>query len=66
MQEQLLLSKRDGVLEVTFNRPDKYNAISNTMLDGLRNGACLALGSSSPATARRGQPTLAVSVGGGD
>jgi enoyl-CoA hydratase/carnithine racemase len=32
-----VFSERDGVLEVTLNRPDKYNSISNTMLDGLRS-----------------------------
>jgi enoyl-CoA hydratase/carnithine racemase len=34
-EPQLLKSERDGVLEVVFNRPDKYNAITNEMADGL-------------------------------
>jgi enoyl-CoA hydratase/carnithine racemase len=36
MEEQLLLAERDGVFEVTLNRPEKYNAISDGMLEGLR------------------------------
>jgi enoyl-CoA hydratase len=36
VENPLLLSEHDGVLEVTFNRPQKYNAISDDMLDGLR------------------------------
>jgi len=36
MQEQLLLAEHEGVFEVTFNRPEKYNAISDGMLEGLR------------------------------
>jgi len=36
MQEQLLLAEHEGVFEVTFNRPDKYNAMSDGMLEGLR------------------------------
>jgi enoyl-CoA hydratase/carnithine racemase len=36
MSDQLLLAERDGVFEVTLNRPEKYNAISDGMLEGLR------------------------------
>jgi enoyl-CoA hydratase/carnithine racemase len=36
MNDQLLLAERDGVFEVTLNRPEKYNAISDGMLEGLR------------------------------
>ena len=36
MPEHLLMSERDGIFEVTFNRPEKYNAISDSMLEGLR------------------------------
>lgn len=32
----ILISENDGVLHVTFDRPEKYNAISMEMLDGLR------------------------------
>jgi enoyl-CoA hydratase len=44
VEQHLLQSERDGVLEVTLNRPDKYNAISDAMLDGLR-GAIDTFGS---------------------
>jgi enoyl-CoA hydratase len=37
VEEHLLSSERDGILEVTFNRPQKYNAISDDMLEGLRD-----------------------------
>ena len=37
MQEQLLIREHENVIEVTFNRPEKYNAISDTMLEGLRS-----------------------------
>jgi enoyl-CoA hydratase/carnithine racemase len=36
MAEHLLMSERDGIFEVTLNRPEKYNAISDSMLEGLR------------------------------
>ncbi len=36
VQDQLLIREQENVLEVTFNRPEKYNAISDGMLDGLR------------------------------
>jgi enoyl-CoA hydratase/carnithine racemase len=36
VEPQLLIREHDTVLEVTFNRPEKYNAISDAMLDGLR------------------------------
>jgi enoyl-CoA hydratase len=36
MTDHLLTSESAGILEVTFNRPDKLNAISDQMLDGLR------------------------------
>jgi enoyl-CoA hydratase/carnithine racemase len=36
MAEQLLTREHDGVFEVTFNRPEKYNAISDGMLEALR------------------------------
>jgi enoyl-CoA hydratase/carnithine racemase len=35
MDDHLLVTERDGILEVTFNRPDKLNAISDAMLGGL-------------------------------
>lgn len=34
-EPHLLKSERRGVLEVILNRPDKYNAITNEMADGL-------------------------------
>ena len=37
MNEQLLIEKHGSVLQVTLNRPDKYNAISDGMLDRLRH-----------------------------
>jgi enoyl-CoA hydratase len=36
MNENLLVAERAGVLEVTLNRPEKRNAISDGMLDALR------------------------------
>ncbi len=36
MQDPLLIREQENVLEVTFNRPEKYNAISDGMLEGLR------------------------------
>jgi enoyl-CoA hydratase len=36
VEDQLLLNEREDILEVTFNRPEKFNAISDTMLEGLR------------------------------
>jgi enoyl-CoA hydratase len=39
--EQLLVTERQGILEVIFNRPEKYNAISDAMWDGLRKAAYL-------------------------
>tara|TARA_R110001599_G_scaffold353231_1_gene591074 strand:- start:162896 stop:163660 length:765 start_codon:yes stop_codon:yes gene_type:complete len=37
MTEQLLVEKRDGVLVVTFNRPNKKNAITIAMWEALRD-----------------------------
>ena len=34
-EPQLLKSDRDGILEVVLNRPEKYNAITNEIADGL-------------------------------
>lgn len=34
--EQLQVGERDGIFEVVLNRPEKYNAISDGMLDRLR------------------------------
>jgi len=36
MTEKLSLLEADGLLEVRFNRPEKHNAISDEMWDGLR------------------------------
>ena len=36
MSENLLVTEREGILQVTLNRPEKLNAISDAMLDGLR------------------------------
>ncbi|WP_340268057.1 enoyl-CoA hydratase/isomerase family protein [Sphingobium mellinum] len=33
---EIIISENQGVIHVTFNRPEKYNAISMEMLDGLR------------------------------
>lgn len=33
---QIILSEQDGVLQVALNRPEKYNAISAEMLEGLK------------------------------
>jgi enoyl-CoA hydratase len=41
MTEQLMMSERERVLEVTLNRPEKYNAISDDMWDGLREAVSL-------------------------
>lgn len=38
MSEPLLLIEQDGILEVVFNRPEKFNAISPAMSKGLREG----------------------------
>ena len=37
MSELILTENRDGVLVVTFNRPEKKNAINNEMWAGLRD-----------------------------
>lgn len=37
MSEQIKLREEDGVLEITFARPDKKNALSNAMYDVARN-----------------------------
>ncbi|WP_176599222.1 MULTISPECIES: enoyl-CoA hydratase/isomerase family protein [Sphingobium] len=34
---EILISENDGIIQVTFNRPEKYNAISVKMLEGLRD-----------------------------
>lgn len=39
MTEQLATAELDGILEVTLNRPDKRNAISDAMWDALREAA---------------------------
>jgi enoyl-CoA hydratase len=36
MDEHLLVTERDGLLEITLNRPAKHNAISDSMLEQLR------------------------------
>ena len=36
MTDTILTENRDGVLVVTFNRPEKKNAINNEMWVGLR------------------------------
>jgi enoyl-CoA hydratase len=41
MTEQLLVCERDELLEVTLNRPDKYNAVTDAMWDGLREAVFL-------------------------
>ena len=33
---EILITESDSVIHVAFNRPDKYNAISMEMLEGLR------------------------------
>ena len=38
-EPSLLRQDRDGILEVIFNRPDKYNAINQEMADGLLEAA---------------------------
>jgi enoyl-CoA hydratase len=38
---QLLVTDREGILEVILNRPEKYNAISDAMWDGLRETVSL-------------------------
>lgn len=37
----IVISESDGVLHVTFDRPEKYNAINMEMLDGLRTATAL-------------------------
>jgi enoyl-CoA hydratase/carnithine racemase len=37
MEDHLLTSVKDSVLELAFNRPDKLNAISDAMVNGLRD-----------------------------
>jgi enoyl-CoA hydratase len=39
MTSQLTIHAEGGILEVVFNRPEKYNAISDEMLEGLRAAA---------------------------
>lgn len=34
---EITISENEGILHLAFNRPDKYNAISMAMLDGLRD-----------------------------
>ncbi|MEJ7935516.1 enoyl-CoA hydratase/isomerase family protein [Sphingobium sp. AN558] len=34
---EIIISENDGVIHVAFNRPEKYNALSMEMLDGLRD-----------------------------
>ena len=38
-EPHLLRTEADGVLEIVFNRPDKFNAISFEMYDGLTQAA---------------------------
>jgi enoyl-CoA hydratase/carnithine racemase len=35
MEEFLLINEQDGILELVFNRPAKYNALSDSMIEGL-------------------------------
>lgn len=44
MSEHLLSENRDGVLVITFNRPQKKNAINNAMWAGLRDAFRAAAG----------------------
>lgn len=44
MSEYLLAENRDGVLVITFNRPQKKNAINNAMWAGLRDAFRAAAG----------------------
>ena len=44
MSEYLLSENRDGVLVITFNRPQKKNAINNAMWAGLRDAFHAAAG----------------------
>ena len=44
MSEYLLSENRDGVLVITFNRPQKKNAINNAMWAGLRDAFRAAAG----------------------
>jgi enoyl-CoA hydratase len=37
MTDTILINAADGILEVVLNRPQKYNAISNAMLEQLRD-----------------------------
>lgn len=37
MTDNLILRENDGIFEVLFNRPQKYNALSNDMIEGLRD-----------------------------
>lgn len=34
---EIIISENDGVIHVAFNRPEKYNAMTMDMLDGLRD-----------------------------
>ena len=38
-QERVLIEQRDGVLTVTLNRPEKLNALTNEMLNGILEAA---------------------------
>lgn len=35
MNDQVLVSERDGILELVFNRPEKYNALNDAMIAAL-------------------------------
>ena len=39
MTEQLLLRPADGIFEIILNRPERYNAITDAMLTGMREAA---------------------------
>lgn len=40
MNDPILMSEADGILEVVLNGPQKCNAISDAMLKGLRDAVC--------------------------
>src|SRR3546814_4832249 len=40
-ESELLISELDSVIHVTFNRPDKYNAINLAMWEGLHRATAM-------------------------